>query len=350
MAVLEVGLGGRLDATNVAEPLASAIVSVDFDHEVYLGPDARRDRAREGRRAARRARDGPGPARRRGARAPSRAQARAHAAPASSRRARGARLARRAARPRRPSLRPAHAAARYRGLRPLPGAHQRDNLLVAVRLLEEARARGARRSTSSACRGAVARTRWPGRLQRVPGRSAAPARRRPQPRRRARARRAPARRARRSCSCSARWPTRTCAASPGRSSRSRAGSCSRAPRCSRAATPDELARRAGRLAPRRAPRAAASAARSPSPAASRARAGPRRPVVVAGSLYLVGAVLALLEREQARLKAAAPRGSRVARSTRGQTIVVADPGPLGHRDRPVAARPPTGGSTRSSSK
>ena len=35
VAVLEVGLGGRLDATNVAEPLASAIVSVDLDHEVY---------------------------------------------------------------------------------------------------------------------------------------------------------------------------------------------------------------------------------------------------------------------------------------------------------------------------
>ncbi len=37
VAVLEVGLGGRLDATNVAEPLASAIVSVDFDHQQYLG-------------------------------------------------------------------------------------------------------------------------------------------------------------------------------------------------------------------------------------------------------------------------------------------------------------------------
>ncbi|HEY8232320.1 MAG TPA: bifunctional folylpolyglutamate synthase/dihydrofolate synthase, partial [Vicinamibacteria bacterium] len=37
VAVLEVGLGGRLDATNVAEPVASAIVSVDLDHEIYLG-------------------------------------------------------------------------------------------------------------------------------------------------------------------------------------------------------------------------------------------------------------------------------------------------------------------------
>ena len=37
IAVLEVGLGGRLDATNVAQPLVSTIVSIDFDHEEFLG-------------------------------------------------------------------------------------------------------------------------------------------------------------------------------------------------------------------------------------------------------------------------------------------------------------------------
>jgi dihydrofolate synthase/folylpolyglutamate synthase len=36
-AVLEVGLGGRLDATNVVDAVASVITSVDFDHEEYLG-------------------------------------------------------------------------------------------------------------------------------------------------------------------------------------------------------------------------------------------------------------------------------------------------------------------------
>jgi dihydrofolate synthase/folylpolyglutamate synthase len=36
-AVLEVGLGGRLDATNVVEPCVSAIVSIGRDHEDYLG-------------------------------------------------------------------------------------------------------------------------------------------------------------------------------------------------------------------------------------------------------------------------------------------------------------------------
>jgi len=36
-AVLEVGLGGRLDATNVVTPVATAIVSIDFDHQAQLG-------------------------------------------------------------------------------------------------------------------------------------------------------------------------------------------------------------------------------------------------------------------------------------------------------------------------
>jgi dihydrofolate synthase/folylpolyglutamate synthase len=36
-AVIEVGLGGRLDATNVVEPALTVITPVDFDHEVYLG-------------------------------------------------------------------------------------------------------------------------------------------------------------------------------------------------------------------------------------------------------------------------------------------------------------------------
>lgn len=37
IAVVEVGLGGRLDATNIAAPLAAAITTVDFDHERFLG-------------------------------------------------------------------------------------------------------------------------------------------------------------------------------------------------------------------------------------------------------------------------------------------------------------------------
>jgi dihydrofolate synthase/folylpolyglutamate synthase len=36
-AVLEVGMGGRFDATNAAEPLAGAITTIDLDHERFLG-------------------------------------------------------------------------------------------------------------------------------------------------------------------------------------------------------------------------------------------------------------------------------------------------------------------------
>ncbi|MBV8828488.1 MAG: bifunctional folylpolyglutamate synthase/dihydrofolate synthase [Acidobacteriaceae bacterium] len=36
-AVMEVGLGGRLDATNVIEPRLTVITPVSFDHEAYLG-------------------------------------------------------------------------------------------------------------------------------------------------------------------------------------------------------------------------------------------------------------------------------------------------------------------------
>ena len=37
VAVLEVGLGGRFDATNVVTPLATAITTIGLDHEAYLG-------------------------------------------------------------------------------------------------------------------------------------------------------------------------------------------------------------------------------------------------------------------------------------------------------------------------
>lgn len=39
VAVIEVGLGGRLDATNLITPLVSLITTISKDHEAYLGPD-----------------------------------------------------------------------------------------------------------------------------------------------------------------------------------------------------------------------------------------------------------------------------------------------------------------------
>ncbi len=41
VAVWEVGLGGRLDATNASDPEVSAVVGVGLDHTAVLGPDLR---------------------------------------------------------------------------------------------------------------------------------------------------------------------------------------------------------------------------------------------------------------------------------------------------------------------
>lgn len=38
IAVLEVGMGGRLDATNVVEPLVSVVTDISLDHTEWLGP------------------------------------------------------------------------------------------------------------------------------------------------------------------------------------------------------------------------------------------------------------------------------------------------------------------------
>lgn len=41
LVLLETGMGGRLDATNVVEPLVSVITNVSMDHEAYLGNTVR---------------------------------------------------------------------------------------------------------------------------------------------------------------------------------------------------------------------------------------------------------------------------------------------------------------------
>ncbi len=71
-AVIEVGLGGRLDATNVIEhPVATGIAALGIDHQQFLGTIAGRDRRREsGDRQAGRPAGGAGPARRSGSRNP----------------------------------------------------------------------------------------------------------------------------------------------------------------------------------------------------------------------------------------------------------------------------------------
>jgi len=294
VAVLEVGLGGRLDATNVAEPLASAIVSVDFDHEVYLGRTLAAI-AREKAGVLRRGRALVSGVLPRAARAVVAARARALGASWIDVTA-GRRL----------RLHPngtfdlSTAHHFYRGLRALPGDHQRQNLVVAVRLLEAAKAAGIPVDLGALPR-AVARTRWPGRLERVAGRPSFlldgahnPAG--------ARALAAHLRggppfvlvfgaMADKDVQGLARelFPLATAVVLT-------------RPRVSRAATPDELARRAGGVAQgAHRQRSVARALRLARRLAR--RAGSRTRVVVAGSLYLVGAVKALLEAERRRRRA-----------------------------------------------
>ncbi len=163
VAVLEVGLGGRLDATNACQPLASAVVTIDYDHQAWLG-DTLASIAREKAGVLRPGRTtvlGPLPA-------PARRAIEARA------RATGARLVRAPERARVTEradglVDVATPRGRYPGLRALPGRHQRDNLLVAVRLLEAAAAAGLPVDLGRLAE-ATRRTRWPGRLQLVPGR------------------------------------------------------------------------------------------------------------------------------------------------------------------------------------
>jgi len=291
LAVLEVGLGGRLDATNVVEPLASAIVSVDFDHEVYLGrtlaaiAGEKAGVLRKGRATV----TGPLPPE---ASAAVRAQARAI----------GARVVDAASRSRwQPAgdgfdLRTPRAL--YRGLRPLPGAHQRANLLVAVRLLEEARAAGVAVDLS-ALPAAVSRTRWPGRLERVAGAPALlldgahnPA-----------GARALAAHLREGPPFVLLFGAMADKDVQGLARElfplAQAVVLTRPPRVPRAEAPDALVRRAAPYArgARREPRVGRALAL----ARRLARAhGPRTLVVVAGSLYLVGAVKGLLAKARAR--------------------------------------------------
>ena len=283
VAVLEVGLGGRLDATNVCDPVASAIVTIARDHEAQLGgslPAIAREKAgvlRRGRTCV------------------------LGALPASARRAIGE-AARRAgarlrdaaqegvARETERGLTVRTAAHTYRGLHPLTGAHQVGNLRVALALLEEAERAGVRVRWSRV-RDAVARTRWPGRLQTLRGRPAVLLDGAHNPE-------------------GARALARHLAGGPPFVLVFGAMADKDVPRMARllfplaervvltsvaqdrAASPRELARRAGAFA-----RGAVLAATPPlAMARARALAGPRGRVVVAGSLFLVGDVLALSRR------------------------------------------------------
>ncbi len=147
IAVLEVGLGGRLDATNIVSPVAGAIVSIDFDHQAQLG-DTLTSIAAEKAGIAR-------------AGIPLVCGAmpdRAREVIATICREKGAILIE--------ADRDAHVAARVAAAEPLAlrGPHQAANAAVAVRLLDALNEQGIHVDEAS-IRAGLKETKWPGRLE-----------------------------------------------------------------------------------------------------------------------------------------------------------------------------------------
>ena len=144
IAVVEVGLGGRLDATNVVEPIVCAITTIDFDHQAQLGDTIEAIAAEKA-----------------GIIRPS--------VPVVTGRLTAAAEAVIEARARRvgaPLVRAHEAAAVPEGVSlALAGEHQRDNAVVAAAVLDALRPYGFAIDEAARRRGLEA-VRWPGRLER----------------------------------------------------------------------------------------------------------------------------------------------------------------------------------------
>lgn len=167
LVVLEVGMGGRLDATNLAEPLLSVVTAIDFDHQEWLGSTLdliAREKAgilRAGREAVI---------------APQAPEASAALAAEVARLGSAAHwvgadtelaeLAFRAFAGLDLVLRTR--AATYRLTTALPGRHQATNVATAVLAAERLHQLGFHRLSSSAIERGVKECRWPGRLEAVP--------------------------------------------------------------------------------------------------------------------------------------------------------------------------------------
>ena len=171
VAVLEVGLGGRLDATNVVTPAAGVVTSIGLDHREHLGDTLEAVAAEKA-----------------GIVKPGMVVVTTETAPPvlavidDACRRRGARhvragedttIAVRGAGPR-PRIEVTTPRRRYPAFRlGLAGAHQRSNAAGAIRLLEELAGAGLAVGPGAVVRG-LSDVAWPGRLDlvRVPGRGA----------------------------------------------------------------------------------------------------------------------------------------------------------------------------------
>ncbi len=145
IAVLEVGLGGRLDATNIVTPLVCAITTIALDHQAQLGTTLEAIAAEKAGIIK------PGAPVVIG-RLPEAAQAVIESIARSS-----------AA----PVIKALEVATLPAGTQPaLAGAHQRDNATVAVAVLGALHGRGFPVSVQN-IRTAIEGVRWPGRLERL---------------------------------------------------------------------------------------------------------------------------------------------------------------------------------------
>lgn len=140
--VLEVGLGGRLDATNISRPVVSVITPVDMDHEAYLGNTLELIAAEKA-----------GIIKNDGVVVMSTQQPAAEAVIARIASERGARL-----------IRVTDSLSGYE--LSLPGEHQRGNAATALATIAELRTQGWL-LPEAAVRRAFATTQWPGRLERI---------------------------------------------------------------------------------------------------------------------------------------------------------------------------------------
>jgi dihydrofolate synthase/folylpolyglutamate synthase len=163
VAVLEVGLGGRLDATNVVDSVAEVITSIDFDHESYLG-NTIEEIAREKAGVIKRASivvlaDNPPAVRDVVRRACERTSARFVFAPSQT-------TVDAAMEQGAPRLTLTTPRGTYEDVKlGLRGRHQIANAVAAVRLLEEVSARGLLPVPPDAIRTALEDVQWPARLE-----------------------------------------------------------------------------------------------------------------------------------------------------------------------------------------
>ncbi|HVZ74434.1 MAG TPA: folylpolyglutamate synthase/dihydrofolate synthase family protein [Polyangia bacterium] len=148
VAVLETGLGGRLDAVTTCEPAATAITSIALDHTDYLG-DTLREIAREKAGITK-----PG--------VPCLLPARSTFPPEVE-----DELARVAAEVGAPLLRLGRDFSPVEAAPALSGPHQRANAAIAVELSRRAVAAAGRALPAEAIARGLAHVRWPGRLERV---------------------------------------------------------------------------------------------------------------------------------------------------------------------------------------